>query len=57
MSWMAPACIQNFVAIGSGVSVPLIRDLAVRGNSGAKIVTCGFGGHPMHTSRDTAHAQ
>jgi len=28
MSWMAP-CMQNFVAIGSGVSVPQIRDFAV----------------------------
>jgi len=24
---------------------------------GSKIVTCGFGGPPMHRSRDTAHAQ
>jgi len=27
-SWMAPG-MQNFVAIGSGVSVPQIRDFAV----------------------------
>jgi len=27
-SWMAP-CMQNFVAIGSGVSAPQIRDFAV----------------------------
>jgi len=27
-SWMAPG-MQNFVAIGSGVSVPKIRDFAV----------------------------
>jgi len=28
MSWMAPG-MQNFVAIGSGVSAPQIRDFAV----------------------------